>query len=114
MEETMMNNTIDTMVTPDIPAVEDYNSSLMTNPTLTSMTPQEAMNAATGSFTWKEGVVLTAMVVGGAAIVYSGYDLIWKKLIKGVIVPKVQENKAMKEAMKAGEQNCHCCEESED
>ena len=106
MEETMnvTNTTPVAPVVPDIP-VEDYNSSLMTNPVMPEMmSVEQAQAAAVSNFGWKEGAVLGFLVLGTAGIGYSLYDLGYKKLIKGVIIPKIAEKKAMREALKAGEQ----------
>lgn len=113
MEE-MLTNTIDaanTTVPTDIPAVEDYNSS-MTMPNMPGvMSVQEATGIANQSFGWKEAAVLGFFTVGTAAIGYSLYDLGYKKLIKGVIMKKIAEKKAMKEAVAAGEEQAEEKEE---
>jgi hypothetical protein len=71
---------------------------------VTDMLPtvEEATANAVGTFGVREGLVVGFFTLGLACMGYTAYDLGYKKLFKGTLVPYFQQRKAMKEAMKAG------------
>lgn len=65
-------------------------------------TVEEATANAVGTFGVKEGLVVGFFITGLACMGYTAYDLGYKKLIKGKVIPYFQQKKALKEAMEAG------------
>lgn len=102
-----MENTNEIMEVVDV--MPEVNDALANVPTV-----EEAVAANTNQFGVKEGLVLGFMVLGTAAIGYSAYDLLYAKLFKKVIKPKMDERASLKAAMMAGEASVNEFDEAEE